>query len=274
MQVKGSYIKDESGNIISPIVSTDTAFDANGVSITDNIGDIGPILDSINGISITGGLQSKAVTISEKGTTVITPDSGYDGMNECSVTVNNIAELQEKSITISTNGTTTVSPDSGYDGMSKCLVTVSGIAALQEKSVSVSANGTTTVSPDSGYNGLSKVTVNTNISYITAIAQSNLVNADTKTRTVTIPANITRAGICVTSFCAGNSNTLTLTTTTGTVTRTGSAWTTTTNSSYNVNYRIHNDVYILTKSAGTAATVTIKASNGYGYQGMCVNAVY
>lgn len=122
--VKGKYIKDENGTIFSPIVSTDTAFDANGVSITDNIGDIGSILDSLNGTSVTDTLQSnKAVTILENGVTTITPDSGYDGMSRVVVTVDAAGEMQTKSQTITSNTTTTITPDSGYDGMTSVSVT-------------------------------------------------------------------------------------------------------------------------------------------------------
>ena len=98
-------------------------------------------------------LQDK--TITENGT--YTADSGYDGLGTVIVDVPE-TELQEKSVTITQNGTSEVTPDNGK-ALSKVSVTVAvpaTVPRLQEKTAT--ANGE--VVPDVGYDGLSKVTVN------------------------------------------------------------------------------------------------------------------
>lgn len=58
--------------------------------------------------------NNKTVTITENGTTIITPSAGKDGMKKVTATVNVPGkEEQTKSVTITANGTTTVTPDSG-----------------------------------------------------------------------------------------------------------------------------------------------------------------
>ena len=60
--------------------------------------------------------DNKEVTITENGTTIITPSVGKDGMKKVTATVNVPSEAKEeqtKSVTITENGTTTVTPDSG-----------------------------------------------------------------------------------------------------------------------------------------------------------------
>ena len=60
--------------------------------------------------------NNKEVTITENGTTIVTPSAGKDGMKKVTATVNvpsSAKEEQTKSVTITENGTTTVTPDSG-----------------------------------------------------------------------------------------------------------------------------------------------------------------
>lgn len=60
--------------------------------------------------------DNKKVTITQNGTTIVTPTAGKDGMKKVTATVNvpsSAKEEQTKSITITENGTTTVTPDSG-----------------------------------------------------------------------------------------------------------------------------------------------------------------
>ena len=49
MNVNIKYLKDEDGNYISPVVSADGVFDSTGVSISTTLGNIGTLLDTING---------------------------------------------------------------------------------------------------------------------------------------------------------------------------------------------------------------------------------
>lgn len=113
--------------------------------------------------------DSKAVNITENGTTEVTPDAGYGSVKKVGVTVNVPTPepvLQEKAVNITSNGQTSVTPDAGKDGLSKVDITVAvptPAPVLQEKTVTITENGTTEVTPDSGQDGLSKVTVDVDV---------------------------------------------------------------------------------------------------------------
>ena len=99
---------------------------------------------------------SKDVTITENGTTVVSPDAGYDAIKDVGVNVNvPTPELEELSVTA--NGTYTPTK---Y-GYSKVDVNVPS-KPEQTKSVTINQNGTTSVLPDEG-NVLSKVDVTVNV---------------------------------------------------------------------------------------------------------------
>ncbi len=111
---------------------------------------------TVNAVS----LQSKTATPSSS-QQVITPGSGYIGLSQVIV---NAVSLQSKTATPSTSQQV-ITPDSGYTALSQ--VTISAIS-LQSKSVSgmtPSANwsgaytNAYTISPDSGYDGMSSVSV-------------------------------------------------------------------------------------------------------------------
>ena len=69
--------------------------------------------------------DSKAVTITENGTTTITPDEGNDAIKSVAVTVDGISNVQEsKALTVTSNGTVSVTPDAPYDALKKVDVTV------------------------------------------------------------------------------------------------------------------------------------------------------
>ena len=103
--------------------------------------------------SIEGDLlpQSKSVTITENGTTEITPDEGY---LLTGVTVDTAVPgkpEQTKAVTIRENGITEVTPDSGH-----VLTGVTVEAAVpgkpeQTKAVTIRENGVTEVTPDAGH---------------------------------------------------------------------------------------------------------------------------
>lgn len=105
-------------------------------------------------------LQSnKNVNVSSNGTTVVTPDSGNDALEQVTINTNVTPNLQQKTAT--TNGD--VTPDSGYDGLSKVTVNVQHTPNNQNKTVNISSNGTTQVTSDQGYDGLGTVTINANV---------------------------------------------------------------------------------------------------------------
>lgn len=93
--------------------------------------------------------QTKNVTITNSGTTVIRPDSSYNGLSSVTLT----PSLQSKTVTA--NGT--IVPDSGYCGLSEVDVDIN--LNLQDKTFT--SNGTYT--HDSGYNGFDTVTVDVNL---------------------------------------------------------------------------------------------------------------
>ena len=121
--------------------------------------------------------QAKSVTITANGTTEIIPDDGYV-LSSVNVDVNVPSKSEQvKSVTITKNGATVVTPDDGY-GLSRVSIDTNvPQPAIQEKTVDISTNGTEIVTPDEG-RLLSSVTVNTNVP-----------STPTQTKTVTIDAN-------------------------------------------------------------------------------------
>ena len=67
-----------------------------------------------------GTYQEKTVTITQNGQTTLTPDTGYDAMDQVEITVNvPIKQLQSKAVTITSNGNISILPDTGYDGFNE-----------------------------------------------------------------------------------------------------------------------------------------------------------
>lgn len=67
-----------------------------------------------------GTYQDKSVTIVANGTQTITPDMGYDAINELEVTTQvPQKQLQTKSYTFNQNATLELLPDTGYDGFNQ-----------------------------------------------------------------------------------------------------------------------------------------------------------
>lgn len=146
-------------------------------------------------------LQSKRVSASASKVTVVTPDSGYDGLSEVRV---NMILRQAKTATPGASQQV-ISPDSGYQGLSQ--VTVEGDADLvpaniksgvdifgvtgsyapasvnlQSKSVSPSTSAQT-VTPDTGYDGLSSVEVAA--ARLQTLTGSNAITPTTQDQIVT-----------------------------------------------------------------------------------------
>ena len=107
-------------------------------------------------------LQAKEVTITENGTTEITPDEGYllTGVT-VDASVPGKPE-QTKAVTIRENGVTEVTPDAGHVLTGVTVEANVPQPETQEKTIDISTNGTEIVTPDEG-RLLSSVTVNTNV---------------------------------------------------------------------------------------------------------------
>lgn len=107
-------------------------------------------------IQTQGSYQTKSTTISTNGNYSLTPDQGYDAMNQVDISVNvpqTTANLQEKTIT--TNGEH--QPDTGYDGFSSVNVAVPS-QEVNNQDTTITQNGV--YIPDTGYTGFGEVTVN------------------------------------------------------------------------------------------------------------------
>ena len=99
-------------------------------AIKQKTGDSTPIPASefdteILSIETAGTYQTKSVTITENTTTTITPDTGYDAIEQLTITTNvPMSQLQSKSVTITSNGNIAVLPDTNYDGMTQVNLSV------------------------------------------------------------------------------------------------------------------------------------------------------
>lgn len=108
-------------------------------------------------------LQEKSVEYTENNDYQVLPDEGFDGMTKVNVSVDvAVPTVQNsKTVNINTNGTKTISPDAGYDVVEQVVVNTNVQPNLQEKTVNVLLSETSTnVRPDSGFDGMSSVTVN------------------------------------------------------------------------------------------------------------------
>lgn len=112
----------------------------------------------------THNLQNKDVTITENGTTNISADAGYDGLQNVELTTNVQPDLEIKNVSIISNGSTTVIPSQDKDGLSQVNIATNVMPNLENKSVTITENKTTTITPTQGKDGLSQVEVITNVS--------------------------------------------------------------------------------------------------------------
>lgn len=94
-------------------------------AIKQKTGDNTPIPASefdteILSIETAGIYQQKTLTITQNGQTTLTPDTGFDAMDQVAITVNvPIKQLQSKTVSVTSNGNVTLLPDTGYDGFSE-----------------------------------------------------------------------------------------------------------------------------------------------------------
>lgn len=89
--------------------------------------------------------------------------SNLEALNELLRVFTPGGETQEKSVTITENGTTEITPDEGYTLSKAVVVTEVPSKPEQEKSVTITENGTTQITPDEGYT-LSGASVSVNVS--------------------------------------------------------------------------------------------------------------
>lgn len=110
-----------------------------------------------------GETQEKSVTITENGTTEITPDEGYTLSKAVVVTEVPSKPEQTKSVTLRANGITEVAPDPGHVLTGVTINTAVPKKMEQTKTVIITENGTTEITPDEGYT-ISSASVSVNVS--------------------------------------------------------------------------------------------------------------
>lgn len=114
--------------------------------------------------------SNKAVSITSNGTTVVSPSSGKDGMEQVTVTTNvpsSASDLEaNKTATIDVSAYTEpveINHSSGKDGMVKATVTLTNIPDLEnEKAQTIDVStytGAVTVNPTSGKTAMKKATI-------------------------------------------------------------------------------------------------------------------
>jgi len=108
-------------------------------------------------------LEAKQVTVSQSGTTTVTPTSGKYGLRSVEVTASFTPNTETKTVNISTNGTTTVNKSSNKDGMTSVEINTNVQPDLETKTVTITENGTTTITPTTGKDGMSSVEVTADV---------------------------------------------------------------------------------------------------------------
>lgn len=107
-----------------------------------------------------GTYQTKNITISANGSQTITPDQGYDAIDEITITTQvPQKQLQTKSYNFTTNQTIELTPDTGYDGFDIVTLTINVPSSqINNQDKTITQNGQYTA--DTGYTGLGTVIVN------------------------------------------------------------------------------------------------------------------
>lgn len=70
-----------------------------------------------------GTYQEKQLNITQNGNFNLLPDSGYDALDQVTITTNVVPTNQAKTQTITTNTETVFTPDANYDGLSRVTIT-------------------------------------------------------------------------------------------------------------------------------------------------------
>lgn len=112
-------------------------------------------------------VQDKNITIEENGLTVVTPDTGYQGLGEVQVITNvPVPNLQlYKSVTVNENKLTVIEPDQGYNGMRQVQVRTNIPSGVnnQSKNVTINTNGFQQIVPDQGYSGIGEINLTVDV---------------------------------------------------------------------------------------------------------------
>ena len=256
--------------------------------------------------AIASELQEKSTTITSNGTTIITPDEGFDGISSATITTNVQPSLQDKSTTLTSTSATSITPDSGYYGLSKVTVTPklqaktanctstsavtltpdSGYSGLSSAKVTpvtetrthnVTANGSSSISVNSGKVGMTKVTVNTNVpkgpttSVQICSFQQSYASGGNTSGTFTIPAGY-KYGMVVLSFTTQGNWTGSVTASSNCSVGSGSVkYSMTTNYSGTFNVIMQTITYLITVSnTSSAAKVTVNLSGTEGRQATAI----
>lgn len=98
------------------------------------------------------------------GTINITENGIVNVSSYASADVNVQPTLQNKNVSITTNGSTSVSADDNYNGLDTVSITTNVQPNLESKSITITENTTTTITPTTGKDGLSSVEVITEVS--------------------------------------------------------------------------------------------------------------
>lgn len=105
-----------------------------------------------------GTYQTKSVTVSANGSQTITPDAGYDAIDELVITTQvPEKQLQSKSYTFTQNATLELEPETGYDGFSKVGLNIN---VQGEEPEPTTATVDDVISPKTFYSNGQKLTGN------------------------------------------------------------------------------------------------------------------
>lgn len=104
--------------------------------------------------------NSKTVNITKNGSTTVKPDTDYDAVEQ--VVVNTNIPLQEKQVNVLlSEPTTVITPDTGYEGITKLTVTHSPVEA--NTAYTANENGSYTIHPSEGYDATTSVNLTVNV---------------------------------------------------------------------------------------------------------------
>lgn len=107
-----------------------------------------------------GVYQQKTVSVTQNGTTTVTPDANYDAIDE--LTINTAVpekQLQTKTYNFTQNANLELTPDTGYDGFNKINLEINVAGGqINNQNKTITENGVYTA--DTGYTGIGTATVN------------------------------------------------------------------------------------------------------------------